>query len=349
MRVIRGLFLLTSLLVLDSTEIVIAENCENLRGMDETAPAYDDVVPMVGWVRYCGDTARSIREWGRWWKYLRMKKPVVMKWMSNLLLRIHPNNEVFRALFVRGIYDPNLVVVINALLSKVGVFLDVGANMGYISLLASKVIGVGGHIYALEPCSRDFARLLDNINLNSLRGIISVYQLAISDKSGVEELLIAAEERSSLNTLGSEIPVKGVEAIGKEKVRVTTIDEFVKEKKIRKVDVVKLDIEGSELKALEGARKTIMQHRPAIVLGHNRSALKACNSDYSELQKILAEMGYCVYVIVEKPTFVLVRAPDLSKVDARIVICLDKNVAPSILPQPKERSIFDNISDFFLR
>jgi FkbM family methyltransferase len=300
-------------------------------------------------MRYCGDTARSIREWGRWWKYLRMKKPVVMKWMNNLILRIHPNNEVFRALFVRGIYDPNLVVVINALLPKGGVFLDVGANMGYISLLASKAVGAEGHVCALEPCSRDFARLLDNINLNDLDKIISASRLAVSDKSGVEELLIAAEERSSLNTLGSEIPVKGVEAIGTEKVHVITIDEFVEKEKIQKVDVLKLDIEGSELKALEGARNTIAQRRPAIILGHNRSALTACNSDHSELQKILAEIGYCIYVIVEKPTFVLARAPDLSKVDARIIICLDKNVAPPVLSQPKKRSIFDSISCFFLR
>ncbi|MDR2645578.1 MAG: FkbM family methyltransferase [Holosporaceae bacterium] len=358
MRVIRGVFLLiASLFALDLTEIVgagkaaVTKNHEDLcRGdIDEDAPAYDCVVPMVGWMRYCGDTARSIREWGRWWKYLRMKKPIIMKWTNNLILRIHPNNEVFRALFVRGIYDPNLAVVINTLLSEGGVFLDVGANMGYISLLAGKVVGAKGHVYALEPCSRDFTRLLDNINLNDFSGIVSARQLAVSDKSGEEELLIAVEERSSLNTLGSEIPVKGVEAIGMEKVSITTIDEFVKKEKIRKVDVLKLDIEGSELKALEGARKTIAQCRPAIILGHNRSALKACNSDYSELQKTLMEMDYCVYVIVEKPTFVLARALDLSKVDARIVICLDKNVAPPVLPQPKERSIFDSISDFFLR
>jgi FkbM family methyltransferase len=221
--------------------------------------------------------------------------------------------------------------------------------MGYISLLASKAVGAEGHVYALEPCSRDFVRLSDNINLNDLGEIISARKLATSDESGVEELLIAAEERSSLNTLGSEIPVKGVEAIGKEKVYITTIDEFVKKEKIQKIDVLKLDIEGSELKALEGARKTIAQHRPAIILGHNRSALKACNSDYLELQKILTKMDYRVYVIVEKPAFILTQAPDLSKVDARIVICLDKNVAPPILPQPKERSVFDIISDFFLR
>ncbi|MDR2724084.1 MAG: FkbM family methyltransferase [Holosporaceae bacterium] len=316
----------------------------------ETDPAvHDKFKPVVGWERYTSDTACSVKGWIRWWKYLRIKKPIIMRWVNNLILRIHPNNEIFRALFVRGIYDPNLVVMVNAFLPRGGILLDVGANMGYISLWASKVVGAEGCIYAIEPSSRDYTRLVDNININGLNKIIFSYQLALSEKSGQRRLLIAAEERSALNTVGSEIVSKGVEIIGDEVVNTLTLDEFIEKEKIQRMDVLKLDIEGSEVKALRGAKDTLKKHHPAIILGFNRNALKSCDTDYLELQKILDESGYCVYEIVERPVFALVKVIDISKVNSRIVVCLPKETIPPTLPQAEKTSVVDCIYNFFLR
>jgi FkbM family methyltransferase len=315
----------------------------------ESAPPYDELVPVIGWERSSGDSARSLSGWMRWWKYLRMKKPVVMKWMRGLLIKIYPGNEICRSLFVRGIYDPNLVTVIDSLLSGNGIMIEAGANMGYISLLAAGKVGPGGHIFALEPCSRDFKRLEDNVKINDLEDVISMHKTAVSDRIGRAKLLIACEERSALNTLGSEISCRGVDSEGSEEVDTTIVDAFAEKEQLQTLDLLKLDIEGSEPKALLGARETIEKYRPALVLGINRNALKSCNADRSELQNIIKEIRYIAYRIVEEPVFALKKAEDISKIDADIVICLHESIVPPTLPQPKDTSITDKISGFFTK
>ena len=68
--------------------------------MEVSAPAYTKLVPVPCWNRYSADSARTLKEWVRWWKYLRAKEPVMMNWINGLKLRIYPKNEIFRAIFV---------------------------------------------------------------------------------------------------------------------------------------------------------------------------------------------------------------------------------------------------------
>lgn len=318
--------------------------------IDVDAPSYNHLEPVPEWSRYSADSARSLKEWGRWWKYLRMKTPLVMKWIDNFVVRIYPDNEIFRALFIKGIYDPNSIIVINSLLPKDGVFIDVGASFGYFSILATQAVGENGKVIAIEPSSRDYKRLVDNIKINNLEDIVSTYRIAISDMGGTELLNIATEERSALNTLGNEFASKGVEKIATENVDAIALDDFVIAHNIRRVDVIKLDIEGSELKALRGARKTIMRYRPAVMLGVNSNALKASGTDHDEIQQTLSELGYKAYKIVtDDKTFVLQPIPDLTKESAKVVFCLPENAILPVLPQPKQKSITERVTDFFTR
>ncbi|MDR1375690.1 MAG: FkbM family methyltransferase [Holosporaceae bacterium] len=305
------------------------------------------LIPIVGWDRYSGDSARSLRGWFRWWTYLGMKEAETIDWIDGLKLKIYPGNEIFRAIFVRGIYDPNLLVVVNALLQKGSVFIDVGANMGCFSLLASKVVGKEGKIFALEPSSRDFNRLVDNVKINHLQRIIHPLRLAVSGKVGPVKLSVACEERSALNTIG-EFSFSGVEKVDMEDVNSTTIDKFMQGKRLNRLDVLKLDIEGSEVEALRGAANTIERWRPAIVLGINPATLKACGSSIEKLQEILKKFKYKIYKISEVPIFALEEVSDMSKAHVKVVFCLPERVTPPTLPQPIERSMADQISDFFL-
>ncbi len=336
---------------------IFAENFEKL-GDDAVAieidsnvvdaPAYDELGSIVGWNRYSGDTAFSINEWKRWWQYISLKQPVVMKWMNNLYLRIYPKNEVFRSIFVRGIYDPNLVVMINTLLPNGGVFLDIGSNMGYCSLLMSKAVGEDGRILAVEPSERDFLRLVDNVNLNRLDNV-SVYRLAISDKIGKTNISIATEERSALNTLGTEFSNRGIEKVKTEEVDVTTLDAFVEEEDLDRVDVIKMDIEGSESKALNGAIDTIEKYRPALIIGVNENSLKANGSSIEEIEKILRDLRYKIYYLEETPVFSLKEITDLREVKGNIVVCLHESFVPPILPQPKKEEFLEKLKQFFTR
>lgn len=316
--------------------------------------SYNKLEPVIGWTRTSGDSARTVKQWLRWMKYLRMKKPEIMKWLDGLVLRIYPKNEVFRALYVRGIYDPNTSVVIDALLPKNGVFIDAGANMGYSSLLASRKVGSEGRILAIEPSSRDFIRLVDNVNINELHDVISCYKIAFSDQNGKADIMIASDERSGLNTLGTEFATKGIEKVGTESVEKITIDEFVEKENVKTVDVIKLDIEGSEFAALSGAKNTVQKHRPALIVGVKKGALKACGASIEELDQWLKNMKYIPYELVQNSeNFRLEPVEDLAKSEATIVFCLHNSVVPPQLPQPEQKSFMEStwgsVVDFFTK
>ncbi|MDR1361960.1 MAG: FkbM family methyltransferase, partial [Holosporaceae bacterium] len=311
------------------------------------APLYTKLVPVRGWDRYSGDSAGTASQWLRWWRYLRLGKPVLMSWVNGMTLKIFPKNEVGRALFVSGIYDPNNLVIVDALLKKDDVFIDVGANMGYFSLLISQTLNENGHIYALEPSKRDFDRLAENIELNDLGDTISHYRYAVTDAKGSAELQIATEERNALNTLGSDFSVSGLEKICTETVPTISLDEFVAEEGISKVNVIKLDVEGSELKALMGARKTIQKHKPTIMLGLNVAALKACGADIQKIESLLQELDYSMYKAVEDQGFALKKVVNIVDANSAVIFCLHKNVNPPPLPQPEKVGVLARIANFF--
>ncbi|MDR1335151.1 MAG: FkbM family methyltransferase [Holosporaceae bacterium] len=314
----------------------------------ESPPVYQKIEPILGWSRHYGDSARSVSQWIRWWKYLRLKDPVLMRWTYGLLIRIYPHTEINRALFVRGIYDPNAVVVASRFLPPSGgVFIDVGANNGYFSMLISKNIGNGGCVYALEPSSREFSRLVDNIKINGLEQVICAHKVAVSDQVGVAKLKIAGEEENALNTLGSDFASKGVENAGIENVATVSIDEFVSSHHLPRVDCIKLDVEGSELRAMNGARRTILTYHPVIILGVNDDALKANETDRDALQRIIAEFGYVIYKLVESPQFALQLVNDFAKEKAKVVYCLPQGITPPPLPQPEEKSFVAAVQEFF--
>lgn len=327
---------------------------EELPPIDKTptvdAPTYDKLRPVVGWNRQSGDAARSVKQWGRWIKYLRMKEPVVMPWIDGLVLRIYPKNEVFRALFVQGIYEPNLNVVVDALLPKNGVFLDAGANMGYFSLLAARKVGSDGRIFAIEPSSRDFIRLVDNVNLNELHEVISCYKLAFSDSAGTADIMIANDERSGLNTLGHDFGTKGIEKVDVEKVETITIDSFVEREEIKNIDVIKLDIEGSEFSALSGAKDTVQKYRPAIMLGINKGAMTSCGVTFEQVSNWLKDVNYIAYKLEQSDNkYCLEKVDDLSKAGVNVVFCLHSSVVPPELPQPEKVSTWQSVKGFFAK
>lgn len=327
------------------------ETVDNLI-IDFDAPSYDQLSFVSGWDRYSGDSASTLRQWVRWWQYLRLKTPIVMRWIDGFVLRVYPDNEIFRALFIKGIYDPNSMMVVKSMLPEGGVFIDVGASFGYFSVVATDAVGPNGRVIAIEPSSRDYARLVDNIQINNLGNVVSTYRVALSDRKGSALLSIATEERSALNTLGDEFSFKGVDRIAKEDVETISLDEFLEVNPVDRVDFIKLDIEGSELKALLGARKTVEKFKPALMLGVNENALRASGTDHDKIQMALTDMKYRAYKLVENEKagqFSLELIPDLTKESAKIVFCFPEEVNPPELPKVSVRSFKDRVKDFFTK
>jgi FkbM family methyltransferase len=133
---------------------------------------------------------------------------------------------------------------------------DLGANIGYFSLLAARLVGREGKVYAFEPEPRNFGLLLKNIELNGYNNIVAV-QKAVSNISGSISLFLHVKDTGAHTIYQPEHAEKEFgECI---EVQTVTVDEFFEDKEQR-IDVIKMDIEGAEMAALLGMDRVIREN-----------------------------------------------------------------------------------------
>jgi len=128
---------------------------------------------------------------------------------------------------------------------------DISAYVGDTPLWFSKAVGPQGKVYAFETEPSNFAKLKANLERNKITNVIPL-QLALSKTEG--QMQVASAAGSSVITQAGT------------SVKVTTIDNFVEANKLPRVDFIKMDVEGHELKVLEGAHETIQAFKPSLVL-----------------------------------------------------------------------------------
>jgi FkbM family methyltransferase len=213
-------------------------------------------------------------------------------WICGLRVYAYPRNETSRSLFVTGQYEPNEFCFLARVLRPGMVFVDAGANMGLYTLFAARKVGEQGQVLAIEPSSRECERLLRNLRANSVSNV-RLARKAVSDSSADAELLVAADVRSGHNTLGGfsyDTPL----AI-KEKVRTETLDAIVSQEGLPRVDVIKMDVEGAEVKALQGAAGVLERFRPLLLIEFADPALGQQGGSSAQIWNFLEQHHYRIH------------------------------------------------------
>lgn len=224
------------------------------------------------------------------WYAIRV--PVVTPWLEGLRVYAYPRNETSRAIFVTGNYEPNEFFMLSQVIRPGMIFVDAGANMGLYTLFAARKIGVQGRVLAIEPSTRECERLLKNVEINSLSNVRLVRN-AVSDSCSDVDLLIADDEWSGHNTLGAfayDTPL----AI-KETVRTDGLDDIVLREGLSHVDIIKLDIEGAEFRALKGAVGILERFQPLLLLELADRALCHQGSSSSQIWDFCRQKGYRIF------------------------------------------------------
>ncbi|HET9387960.1 MAG TPA: FkbM family methyltransferase, partial [Gemmatimonadales bacterium] len=219
-----------------------------------------------------------------------LKRPVVMRWLGDLLVTIRPGNELSRVLFLTGNFEPNELMWLTQTLTEGMTMLDIGAHVGMYSLIASKLVGDSGVVVAMEPSTREFQQLSVHMALNDLRNVRCVHAAA-SDASGEATLKVASEWNSGHNTFG-EFFVDSVEKTGEERVRTRTVDEVVIDQQLQRVDVIKIDVEGHEVKVLAGAAETLARFRPTLLIEVFEETLRRQGASATAVLAFLERQGY---------------------------------------------------------
>jgi FkbM family methyltransferase len=162
--------------------------------------------------------------------------------------------------------------------------LDIGANVGLFSFLGSAIVGDKGTIHAFEPSKNTFDALNSNIKLNGLSNV-QPHQLALSNENGTISMGDAADD--ALNFIDINQANKNGEI-----VKMQTLDSFLKNNNINKVDFIKIDIEGAEFFCFKGAIEMFKSHPPIIIMECNENWCKRFGYSVFELLTFLNGFGY---------------------------------------------------------
>lgn len=165
------------------------------------------------------------------------------------------NNNGGKPMYYLGFYEMGTLHVIKNSLKKGGVFIDVGASVGLMSVFASAVVGQSGKVLAFEPQVERFSFLKKNIQLNHLVNVLP-FNIGLGTK---EQTLTLYTDRNSPSLVDRSGRATS------EKVKIRRLEEIVDELKINSVNFIKVDVEGFEVMVLKGAEK-ILKRKDAPIL-----------------------------------------------------------------------------------
>lgn len=216
------------------------------------------------------------------WKQLRSRiappaGEVTCTIANGLQMQVDPRDPMGKAIYLYGCYDYPITRLIETLIAPGMVFFDVGANAGFFSLLASTRCR---QVFSFEPLPSNLRRIARNIEINGLRNV-SIIERAVGDREATETLYVPDSDNSGLASLNQMIGAKAIE------VPVITLDGFVSSQKLAQVDLIKIDIEGAEVRAFEGARELLSRPDAPDVIFEAHPG--------SEAAKWLEARGYAIY------------------------------------------------------
>lgn len=193
-------------------------------------------------------------------------------------------------LSIHGIYEPFETEIVKKVVKRDDVILDIGANIGYYSLIFAEIVGDQGRVFAFEPSPANFALLSKNIEINNYKNVTLV-QEAVSNKTGKGKLYLCEDNQGDHRIYDS---YDGRRSIS---IETTRLDDYFKNYD-GKVDFIKMDIQGAEGGAIQGALSLLRKNKNLKIITELWPVgLKRCGIDVKEYLKLLIGQGFTLYQI----------------------------------------------------
>lgn len=219
----------------------------------------------------------------------------VAKYDQDLLMKLDLNEWIQQHIYFLDYFDPNGVCFLKKNLNKGDVFIDAGANVGSYALIAAKQVGKTGLVFAFEPVGETFNRLDENVRLNEYDNI-QAEKKALFDKNTTLDLFLANKTNLGM----SSIYHHDTESGKVEKAEAVSLDNYIGNQHINRIDLVKIDIEGSEMFALKGMQKTLERFKPKILIELKEETHTQSDFSINDIISYLSMLGYEQWIIDEK-------------------------------------------------
>ena len=221
------------------------------------------------------------------------KVKIIYKLEENCNIYLN-KDEISYLLYTKGEFENANRALFKNLIIKDMVFVDIGANFGIYSIIASKLIGEKGKVYSFEPNKNEVKKFNKNLKLNrAYTNNINLIEKAVGSYSGKTSFFIPESYKGAY---GSIKKPNISENCLKVELPITSIDEFVKSNDISKIDLIKIDVEGNELDVLKGAIKSIHKFKPIILMEVSDRRTKVYGYKAKELCNTLLNLKYKLFL-----------------------------------------------------
>lgn len=201
-------------------------------------------------------------------------------WLDNI-------SVVDSSIIKSGYFEKESSQIVKKLIKPGYVIIDVGANIGYYSVIFAKLTGATGRVFAFEPTKLFYDALSNNLHENNVKNCV-IYNLGLSNVKQRKTIQIS----NSSATL-HEPNIKNV--VAKENINLVTLNTFAKKEKITRVDFIKVDIDGHEPHFMEGAWETLDIWEPIILLEVSNLHYSIAGVNAWSFYDKLIKHGYNIY------------------------------------------------------
>jgi FkbM family methyltransferase len=217
--------------------------------------------------------------------------------VDNLTVFFNPERPSYtvRGLLM-GTYEVGTVALLRDIMTGDKTLVDLGANVGYFSLIAAQGISGNGRVFAFEPDPDTFCVLEKNISANNFEQRVAAIATAIADREGTSTFHQYVNDAGSSSLVRRELQVR--ESI---EVHVTTLDVWAASQGWPKIDVIKMDIEGAEVAALAGMHEVSQRNEALkLILEFNADALASASSDHGAFFAALRNLGFTHFSVINE-------------------------------------------------
>lgn len=226
-------------------------------------------------------------------RYLRdHSRHRVVETSSGARLAVDTQDLIQRYVYLFGVWEPHMTRWLRGRLRPGDAFVDVGANIGYYSLLASRLVGERGRVVAVEASPAFHGRLLDHVRLNGCPNVRAV-NAGVSDSARTLTFVLASSHNLGSNSI---VPYDG-SAESSFEIEARSLPDLLEPEEIARARVIKIDVEGAEGSVVRGLEPILDQLRPdaeiTVEVTPDRMAKLGDSAD--ELIETMRRHGFHVY------------------------------------------------------